>query len=276
MISDKTLFCSTVYKTEHTAAHHELVASAWAVKIGHEIDPENKIGCMLAAGTIYPATCKPEDVLAAQQENRMNYMLIDVQSNGEYPGYILKEYERNGFEIPWNEDDAEILRKGTVDFISFSYYSNRTVSAEEGQDSEKNSIFSGTHNPYLQASEWGWITDPVGLRTTLNDLQDRYHKPLFIAENGLGARDVVNPDGTIDDDYRIEYLRSHIIEMKKAVEIDGVDLFGYTTWGPIDLVAASTGEMSKRYGFIYVIGCAVKASNSVTAMREGYEAGTKL
>ena len=241
-----------VYRTEHTAAHHELVASAWAVKIGHETDPENKIGCMLAAGTIYPATCRPEDVLAAQKENHRNYMMIDVQSNGTYPNYILKEYERNGFPIPWEEGDREILKEGTVDFISFSYYSNRTVSAEEGQDPDKNSIFSGTRNPYLKASDWGWITDPTGLRTTMNDLYDRYRKPLFIVENGLGAKDTVNPDGSIDDDYRIEYLREHIRQMKTAVEEDGVELWGYTTWGPIDLVAASTGEMSKRYGFIYV------------------------
>ena len=179
-------------------------------------------------------------------------MMIDVQSNGTYPNYILKEYERNGFPIPWEEGDREILKEGTVDFISFSYYSNRTVSAEEGQDPDKNSIFSGTRNPYLKASDWGWITDPTGLRTTMNDLYDRYRKPLFIVENGLGAKDTVNPDGSIDDDYRIEYLREHIRQMKTAVEEDGVELWGYTTWGPIDLVAASTGEMSKRYGFIYV------------------------
>lgn len=240
------------YKVLHEAAHYELTASAWATKIGHEIDPENHIGCMLAAGTIYPATCKPEDVFAAQQENHKNYMLIDVQANGIYPNYILKEYERHGFHIPWQENDEEILKNNTVDFISFSYYSNRTISASQGQDPHKNSIFSGTHNPYLKASDWGWITDPLGLRTTMNDLYDRYHKPLFIVENGLGAKDTVNEDGSIHDTYRIDYLRDHIKAMRDAVEIDGVELWGYTTWGPIDLVSASTGEMSKRYGFIYV------------------------
>lgn len=240
------------YLTEHTAAHHELVASAWAVKIGHEIDPGNKIGCMLAAGTVYPATSRPEDVYAAQQENRRNYMLIDVQANGYYPSYALCEFERNGFEIPWQKGEREVLKEGTVDFISFSYYSNRTISADEGQDPDSNSIFAGVYNPYLKKSDWGWYTDPLGFRTTINDLYDRYHKPLFVAENGLGAKDVISADGSIHDTYRIDYLRNHIQEMINAVTEDGADVFGYTTWGPIDLVSASTGEMSKRYGFIYV------------------------
>ena len=240
------------YQTVHTAAFHELLAGAWTVKIAHEIDPHNQVGCMLAGGTIYPLTCRPEDVLAAQIENRRNYMMIDVQANGYYPNYILKEYEAHGFEIPYRDNDREILLQNPSDFVSFSYYSNRTVSAEKGQDENKNSIFTGCENPYLRATDWGWIVDPVGLRITLNDLYDRYRKPLFIVENGLGAKDMVNEDGTIDDDYRIDYLRQHIAEMKKAVEIDGVDLLGYCTWGPIDLISASTGEMSKRYGFIYV------------------------
>ena len=240
------------YHVTNTAAHHELVASAWAVKIGHAIDPANKIGCMMAAGTVYPASCRPEDMLKAQAENRMNYRLIDVQVFGEYPSYMLKEYERGGFTIPYAEDDREILRGGTVDFVSFSYYSNRTVSTQDTPDPNKDSFFSGTHNPYLRASDWGWVVDPLGLRLTLNDLYDRYRIPLFIVENGLGAHDTVESDGTINDDYRIDYLRQHIKAMHDAVTLDGVELWGYTTWGPIDLVSASTGEMSKRYGFIYV------------------------
>ena len=240
------------YRVTSAAAHHELVASAWAVKIGHEIDPENRSGCMMAAGTVYPASCRPEDMLKAQEENRKNYRLIDVQVFGEYPSYMQKEYERNGFSIPWQENDREILKNHTVDFVSFSYYSNRTVSADEGPDPEKNSFFSGTRNPYLKASDWGWAVDPLGLRLTLNDLYDRYRLPLFIVENGLGAYDRVEEDGSVNDDYRIDYLKSHIKAMRDAVTLDGVDLMGYTTWGPIDLVSASTGEMSKRYGFIYV------------------------
>ena len=240
------------YQVTNIAAHHELVASAWAVKIGHEIDPDNKIGCMMAAGTVYPATCRPEDMLKAQAENRVNYRLIDVQVFGKYPSYLLKEYARGGFTIPFADDDREILREGTVDFVSFSYYSNRTVSTEDKPDPNKNSFFSGTRNPYLKASDWGWVVDPLGLRLTLNDLYDRYRIPLFVVENGLGAYDKTEPDGTIIDDYRIDYLRDHIKAMRDAVTLDGVDLWGYTTWGPIDLVSASTGEMSKRYGFIYV------------------------
>ena len=182
----------------------------------------------------------------------MNYRLIDVQVFGEYPSYMLKEYERGGFTIPYAEDDREILLDGTVDFVSFSYYSNRTVSAQDTPDPNKDSFFSGTHNPYLRASDWGWVVDPLGLRLTLNDLYDRYRIPLFIVENGLGAHDTVESDGTINDDYRIDYLRQHIKAMHDAVTLDGVELWGYTTWGPIDLVSASTGEMSKRYGLIYV------------------------
>ena len=188
----------------------------------------------------------------AQAENRVNYRLIDVQVFGEYPAYLLKEYERAGFTVPFADDDREILCQNTVDFVSFSYYSNRTVSTEDKPNPNKDSIFSGTRNPYLRASDWGWVVDPQGLRLTLNDLYDRYRIPLFVVENGLGAYDKIEPDGTIVDDYRIDYLRDHIKAMRDAVTFDGVDLWGYTTWGPIDLVSASTGEMSKRYGFIYV------------------------
>ncbi|MGN1342946.1 MAG: 6-phospho-beta-glucosidase, partial [Traorella sp.] len=240
------------YQVLYTAAHHELVASAWATKIGHEIDPENMIGCMLAAGTCYPMTCNPDDVFTSIEDNHKNYFFIDVQSRGAYPNYALKEFERNGFEIPYLENDKEILKENTVDFISFSYYSSRVSAKKKDNEETAGNIFSSIKNPYLKASEWGWQIDPLGLRITMNNLYDRYQKPLFIVENGLGAKDVADENGYVEDDYRIEYLREHIKAMKDAVEIDGIDLLGYTTWGPIDLVSASTGEMSKRYGFIYV------------------------
>ncbi|HIU05255.1 MAG TPA: 6-phospho-beta-glucosidase [Candidatus Coprousia avicola] len=238
---------------EYLAAHNELVASAWATKIAHEIDPEMKIGCMLAAGTYYPYSCRPEDVRAAQLANQENYFFVDVQSRGRYPGYALKELERRGIDIGMTDEDRQILAENTVDFISFSYYSTR-CSAGEGSDAERTegNAFAGAKNPYLKASQWGWAIDPLGFRITLNDLWDRYQKPLFVVENGLGAKDEVNPDGTIDDDYRIDYLRQHIEAMRDAITEDGVEMLGYTTWGPIDLVSAGTGEMSKRYGFIYV------------------------
>lgn len=239
------------FKVLYTAAHHELVASAWATKIAHEVDPEMMVGCMMNAGTSYPYSCNPEDVLLAQKTNRQNYFFIDVQSRGRYPGYALKEFERHGFEVPAKDDDLEILQNNTVDFISFSYYSTRVVTTDAAAKRDKNNMLDSVSNPYLEKSEWGWTIDPLGFRITLNELYDRYQKPLFVVENGLGAKDEFVND-TVEDDYRIEYLRKHIQNMKDAVDLDGVDLLGYTTWGPIDLVSASTGEMSKRYGFIYV------------------------
>ena len=238
---------------EYLAAHNELVASAWATKIAHEIDPEVKIGCMLAAGSYYPYSCRPEDVRAAQLENQDNYFFVDVQSRGYYPAYALKKLEREGIDVGMTEEDKRILAENTVDFISFSYYSTRCA-AGEGSDAAKTegNAFAGAKNPYLKESQWGWAIDPLGFRITLNDLYDRYQKPLFVVENGLGAKDVVEEDGSINDDYRIDYLRQHIEAMRDAVTEDGVDLLGYTTWGPIDLVSAGTGEMSKRYGFVYV------------------------
>lgn len=239
-------------QVKYQAVHHELVASALATKIAHEIDPQNQVGCMLAAGMYYPYTCKPEDVFEGMQKDRESYALIDVQSRGKYPNYLLKQLAQKGIEIKMENGDADLLAKNTVDFISFSYYSSRCTSKEpiEGALTAGN-IFKSLKNPYLKASEWGWQIDPLGLRITMNTLYDRYQKPLFIVENGLGAVDVVE-DGKIHDQYRIDYLREHIKTLKQAVEDDGVELLGYTTWGCIDLVSAGTGEMKKRYGFIYV------------------------
>ena len=237
----------------YQAAHHELVASALATKIAHEVDPENKVGCMLAGGEFYPNTPNPKDVFAAMQADRLNYFFIDVQSRGEYPNYALKEFERKGIEIKMEDGDLELLKNHTVDYISFSYYSSRVASADPKHlDKADANMFAGVKNPYLDESEWGWQIDPLGFRITINALYDRYQKPLFVVENGLGAIDKVTEDGEIIDDYRIAYLRAHIEAMRDAIAIDGVPILGYTTWGPIDLVSASTGEMSKRYGFIYV------------------------
>lgn len=240
-------------QVKYTAAHHELVASALATKIAHEINPEFKIGCMLAAGNTYANTCHPEDVWRSIEKDRENYFFIDVQSRGEYPAYALKQLEREGVKIPFVKGDKELLQTYTVDFISFSYYSSRLVSANPDVNKmTEGNVFDTLKNPYLEASEWGWQIDPLGLRITLNSLYDRYQKPLFIVENGLGAVDIPDEHGYVEDDYRIDYLREHIRAMKEAVELDGVDLLGYTTWGCIDLVSAGTGEMKKRYGFIYV------------------------
>ena len=236
-----------------TAAHNQLVASAYATKIAHEIDPNNKVGCMLAAGNYYPYTCHPEDVFKAMNLDRENYFFIDVQSRGEYPKYALKQLEREKIDVGMTEEDKKVLTENTVYFISFSYYSSRTASADpEVNKTTGGNIFASVKNPYLKASEWGWQIDPLGLRITMNMLYDRYQKPLFIVENGLGAKDVLTEKGEVIDDYRIDYLRAHIKSFMDAVELDGIELWGYTPWGCIDLVSAGTGEMSKRYGFIYV------------------------
>lgn len=241
-----------VEQVKYTAAHNQLVASALATKIGHEINPDFKIGCMLAGGNTYPNTPHPEDVFKSMEEDREGYFFIDVQARGYYHNYAIKQLERKGITIPFEEGDKELLKNNTVDFISFSYYSSRLTSADpEISSKTAGNVFATLRNPYLKASEWGWQIDPLGFRITLNSLYDRYQKPLMVVENGLGAKDeFIN--GTVEDDYRIEYLREHIKAMKDAIELDGVEVLGYTSWGCIDLVAASTGEMSKRYGFIYV------------------------
>ncbi len=241
-------------EAEYVAAHNELVASAWATKIGHEIDPDIMIGCMLAAGSYYPYSCRPGDVRAAQVEAQNNFFFVDVQSRGYYPAYALKRLEREGIDVGMTEEDKKILAENTVDFISFSYYSTRCTAGEDNPEVEfsEGNAFKGVKNPYLETTEWGWVVDPLGFRITMNEMYDRYQKPLFVVENGLGAKDVIEADGSINDDYRIDYLRQHIKVMRDAVDEDGIDLLGYTTWGPIDLVSAGTGEMSKRYGFIYV------------------------
>lgn len=238
-------------ETLYKAAHNELVASAYATKIAHEIDCNNMVGCMLAAGKYYHLTPNPEDVMEALIKDRENYFFIDIQSRGYYPNYAIKFFERNNINIEITEEDKKVLKENTVDFISFSYYSSRCASSDKNAIKNGN-IFSSVKNPYLKASDWGWQIDPLGLRITMNEIYDRYQKPLFIVENGLGAYDEPDSNLYVEDDYRIEYLREHIKAMKEAVEIDGVDLLGYTTWGCIDLVSATTGEMSKRYGFIYV------------------------
>ena len=239
----------------YQAIHHEMIASAWATKIGHEINPNFKIGCMILSMPVYPLSPAPEDVLAAMEQDHKNMMFADIHVRGYYPGYALRYFKEHGIEIKITDEEREIL-KNTVDFISFSYY----VSVCATADSEKNvrgegNLLGGVPNPYLKASDWGWQIDPKGLRYVLNTLWDRYQKPLFIVENGLGAVDKLVDDGkggkTVNDDYRISYLRDHIKEMEQAVE-DGVNLMGYTTWGCIDLVSASTAELKKRYGFIYV------------------------
>lgn len=237
----------------YQAMHHQFVASALATKVIHEYRKDAMVGCMITKRTVYPYTCDPEDVLLAQAKEREVFAFSDIQARGYYPAYLLKKMEEKGIHLKKEVGDDEILKAYPCDFISFSYYSSSCATTHPDPDQvNTGNIYSGMKNPYLTSSDWGWQCDPTGLRKSLIDLYDRYQKPLFIVENGLGAYDKVDEHGEIQDDYRIAYLKGHIQAMVDAVTLDGVDLMGYTTWGCIDLVSASTNQMSKRYGFVYV------------------------
>jgi len=238
------------YQTILQASHHMFVASAKAVIAGHEINPNFKIGCMLIYPLSYAATCSPEDQVANRDKMLSTFYYGDVHVRGRYTNTCTSLLKKHNVQIQMEPGDEEILAQGKVDYIGFSYYFS-SIAGNGVEDIEGN-VVSGGKNPYLKATDWGWQIDPVGLRTSLNQLYDRYQTPLFIVENGMGAYDTVEEDGSIHDDYRITYIREHIKGLKDAIEIDDVDLMGYTPWGCIDLVAASTGEMRKRYGFIYV------------------------
>ena len=238
----------------YQAAHHELVASAMAVKMAHEIDPQNKVGCMVCGFMNYSMTPNPDDVVQKMLVDRKGYFFADVQMRGYYPSYAKALWKTEGCTIRMESGDEEALQN-TCDFLSFSYYMSKCVAADPSQyQMTPGNIVSGLKNPYLKASEWGWQIDPKGLRVMMNDLYDRYQKPLFIVENGLGAKDkVVMVDGvkTVEDDYRISYLNDHLAAVNQALA-EGVECLGYTTWGCIDIISASTSQMSKRYGMIYV------------------------
>lgn len=239
----------------YQAAHHELVASALATKIGHEMMTDAMIGCMILSMPTYPLTPSPDDVIAAMDAEHRNYFYGDVHVRGKYPGYMKRYFREHGIQIQFAPEDEEIL-KNTVDFVSFSYYMSVCATSDpEKQKKGLGNLLGGVPNPTLKASDWGWQIDPKGLRYVLNMFYDRYQKPLFIVENGLGAVDVLNEDEngnkTVEDDYRIQYLKDHLIQVGEAVQ-DGVEIMGYTSWGCIDVVSASTAELKKRYGYIYV------------------------
>ena len=241
----------------YQAAHHELVASALATKIGHEMMPDAMIGCMILSMPTYPLTPSPDDVIAAMDAEHRNYFYGDVHVRGKYPGYMKRYFREHGIQIQFAPEDEEIL-KNTVDFVSFSYYMSVCATSDpEKQKKGLGNLLGGVPNPTLKASDWGWQIDPKGLRYVLNMFYDRYQKPLFIVENGLGAVDVLNEDEngnkTVEDDYRIQYLKDHLIQVGEAVQ-DGVEIMGYTSWGCIDVVSASTAELKKRYGYIYFTG----------------------
>lgn len=231
----------------YQAVHNQFVAGAKVVKLAREIDPDAIMGTMAADGTMYPATCNPEDVVLTMKKNRMQYYFTDVQLRGEYPVYALRYFKENNISIKMEEGDEELLKENPMQFLAISYYYTKIV------DSTKNTIkaFDGSQNPYLKPTPWEWRADPLGLYNSLSQYWDRYQVPLMIAENGLGALDKIEEDGSIHDEYRIEYLREHIKQLKECIK-DGVDVIGYLSWGPIDIVSSSSAEMSKRYGYIYV------------------------
>lgn len=235
----------------YQAAHYQLVASAKAVQLGHSIDQNYRIGMMMIYPTVYALTCKPEDQMAQLEAINKAYYFSDVQVRGYYSNKAKKFWEKNSISLDITSEDTEILKNGKVDYVGFSYYDSHTATTDESAMKSSGNAH-GYSNPYLKETEWGWPIDPIGLRVSLNNLYDRYQIPLFIVENGMGHEDIMGENGEINDDYRIDYYRAHISEMLKAIEEDGVDLIGYTAWTPIDVVSMSTGEMKKRYGFIYV------------------------
>lgn len=238
----------------YQAIHHELVASAKAVKLAHEMMPGAMVGCMILGSPTYPLTANPDDVIKTMKRDQQNFYFADVQVRGYYPKYLDNYLKEQDVEIHFEAGDEEVL-KNTVDFISFSYYGSASESADPTVEQGTVNLLGGVKNPYLPASQWGWPIDAQGLRYILNQFYDRYQKPLFIVENGLGAVDelIIGADGvpTVEDDYRIDYLRAHIEQIKLAID-DGVEVMGYTSWGCIDLVSASTAQLKKRYGYIYV------------------------
>ncbi|MGV2966405.1 family 1 glycosylhydrolase [Paenibacillus sp. FSL H8-0317] len=241
-----------ILEAKFQAAHNQLVSGALATKVGHEINPDFEIGCMIGAGKNYAYTCNPEDVWAAYQADQNEFSLVDVQAKGKYSDYMLSYFRRNEIDLKATEEEMDILRKYTSDFVALSYYSTRLVSSDKEDKEKTGGNINGTlKNPYLEANEWGWQIDPTGFRITLNELYDRYDQPLFIVENGFAVRETPDENNYLEDDYRIAYFRSHIKAMQDAMS-DGVDIIGYTTWGTIDIVSASSGEMSKRYGLVYV------------------------
>lgn len=242
-----------IEQAKYQGAHHQFVASALATKEIKESNPEAKVGCMISYQLPAPYSCDPDDIQATVEKQRNTLFFSDVQVRGYYPAYTARMFEQKNVVIEIEPEDEKIMRKYPVDYLSFSYYMSSAVSAhpENLEGAVGNLLIGGIKNPYLSSSDWGWQIDPKGLRTALNQLYDRYQKPLFIAENGLGAMDVVKEGNIIEDDYRISYLRDHIKQIKEAI-VDGVDVFGYTSWGCIDCISASTSQMSKRYGYIYV------------------------
>lgn len=238
-------------QTLATIGYNMTLASCLAVRLGHEIDDNNQIGCVFGIEPVYPVNCDPQNVFKAFMQTDRDFYQIDAMCNGEFPKYKIEEYKRIGLNIDVTDSDKNAFKEGKLDYLGMNYYAS-SVAEYEGSNGKESALFGGLQNPYLETSKWGWTIDPVGIRYLLNYTYRKYGLPIMITENGLGAKDKILESGEINDDYRIDYLKEHIEEVKKSIELDDVDCFGYLTWAPIDLISATTGQMSKRYGFIYV------------------------
>lgn len=238
-------------QTLATIGYNMTLASVKAVRLGHEINSNFQIGCVFGIEPVYPINCDPDNVLKAYLQTDRDFYQIDAMCNGEFPKYKIREYINHDINLPIKKEDKKDFELGKLDFIGMNYYAS-SVAKYEGADNKESALFGGLQNPYLETSKWGWTIDSTGIRYLLNYTYRKYGLPIMITENGLGAVDKVDKKGQIHDDYRIEYLREHIAAVETAIVEDNVDCFGYLTWGPIDLISATTGQMSKRYGFIYV------------------------
>lgn len=240
------------YNKAYQQLHYQYVASAKAVQEAHAIDPNNQVGCMICGITTYPLTPDPKDILKNRYTWETNIFYSgDVQCKGEYPSFAKRLWREHNVDLDITDDDLATLKAGTVDMYTFSYYMSSAVTTHDTGDQVGGNFSIGAKNPYLEYSQWEWADDPMGLQYYLELIYDRYHLPVMVVENGLGAIDKLEADGSVHDPYRIDYMQKHIAAMEQAIE-NGVDLHGYTSWGCIDLVSAGTGQMSKRYGFIYV------------------------
>ncbi|MEG0277078.1 MAG: family 1 glycosylhydrolase [Coprobacillus sp.] len=232
--------------------HHQFIANARVVKMGHKLVPNSQIGGMIARFTTYPATCRPEDAMQSIHDDQYsNWFYTDIMARGKYPQYMERYFDMFNIHIEMEADDQDILKEGIVDFLSFSYYFSQVSTNSQTWEKTAGNLIMANKNPYLETSEWGWQMDPIGLRVTLNQMYDRYELPLIVAENGLGTTDILEADGSVHDQYRIDYLKSHIEQMKEAI-IDGVEVLGYTMWGIIDIISCGPLTIDKRYGVIYV------------------------
>jgi len=256
--------CTNEIKEIYQQNHHMLVAQAKAMVLCHEMVEDGKIGPAPNISLVYPASCKPEDVIASQNSNAIqSWLYLDMSVHGVYNNLVWAYLEEHDATPTFAPGDEEALKNGNPDFIGFNYYNTSTVEDYSLLDTEVKStktdqqnrggvqgFYKSFRNPNLGTTEFGWEIDPVGFRATVREIYSRYRLPLIVTENGLGAYDTLTEDGKVHDPYRIEYLRKHIEQVQLAIT-DGVEMMGYCPWSAIDLISTHEGAV-KRYGFIYV------------------------